>query len=63
MVEFRKELEIAPLDVPFYVEIGEIRFRAQNLDEAEKSFSQALELQPDYVRAKIGLTSGSASGI
>jgi tetratricopeptide (TPR) repeat protein len=55
LVEFRKELEIAPLDVPSYVEMGEIRFRAQNLDEAEKSFSRAIELQPDYVRGKIGL--------
>jgi tetratricopeptide (TPR) repeat protein len=55
LVEFGKELEIAPSDVPSYVEIGEIRFRAQNLDEAEKSFSRALELQPGYVRAKIGL--------
>src|SRR5262249_30709381 len=55
LMEFRKELEIAPSDVPSYVEIGEIHFRAQNLDEAEKSFSRALELQPDQVRARIGV--------
>jgi tetratricopeptide (TPR) repeat protein len=55
MAEFRKELEIAPSDVPSRVEIGEIHFRAQNLDEAQRSFSGALELQPDYVRARTGL--------
>jgi tetratricopeptide (TPR) repeat protein len=52
--EFRKELEIAPFDVPSYVEIGDIHFRTQNLDEAQTNFSRALELQPGYVRARLG---------
>jgi tetratricopeptide (TPR) repeat protein len=55
LLEFRKELEITPLDVPSLVEIGDIQFRAQRLDEAGRSFTQALQLQPDHVRGRIGL--------
>ena len=35
--------------------IGDIQFRAQRLDEAGRSFTQALQLQPDHVRGRIGL--------
>jgi tetratricopeptide (TPR) repeat protein len=55
LAEFCKELEITPSDVPSYVEIGEIHLRAQSLNEAEKNFSRALELQSDSVPALLGL--------
>ena len=54
LLEFRKELETTPFDVSSHVEIGEIHLRAQALDEAEKSFSRALKLQPDSVPALVG---------
>lgn len=55
LAEFQKELEISPLDVPTFTEIGEIHLRAQHFEDAARHFSRALELQPGYVRAKIGL--------
>ncbi len=55
LVEFRRELEIQPDDIPTHIEIGELDLRAQHLDQAEKDFSHALAVQPANVQGMIGL--------
>jgi tetratricopeptide (TPR) repeat protein len=55
MAEFRKELEINPADVHAITGMGEIHLGRNRLDEATRSFQQAVTLQPGYVPARIGL--------
>ena len=55
LAEFHRELEITPSDVPSLIEMGDIHFRGQHLEEAAQDFRRALDLQPDTVRARVGL--------
>jgi tetratricopeptide (TPR) repeat protein len=55
LTEFQKELEINPSDVPTHVEIGELNLQFHQLDEATRYFSRALQLQPNYTAARVGL--------
>jgi tetratricopeptide (TPR) repeat protein len=58
LVQFQKELEINPVDVPTHVEIGELQLQFHQFDEASRSFSRALELDPSYAAARVGLAKG-----
>jgi len=55
LAEFRKELEINPADVPTLVEMGQIYLGLRALDEADRYFSGASEIQPSSVKSKVGL--------
>ena len=55
LAEFRAELEINPLDVPSYVEIGDLQLKAGNGAEAAKLFARAAALQPGHAGAQLGL--------
>jgi tetratricopeptide (TPR) repeat protein len=55
LVQFQKELEINPADVPTHVEIGELQLQFHQFDEASRFFSRALELDPSYTAARLGL--------
>jgi tetratricopeptide (TPR) repeat protein len=55
LVQFQKELEINPADVPTHVEIGELQLQFRQFDEASRFFSRALELDPSYTAARVGL--------
>jgi tetratricopeptide (TPR) repeat protein len=55
LVQFQKELGINPADVPTHVEIGELQLQFHQFDEASRFFSRALELDPFYTAAGVGL--------
>jgi tetratricopeptide (TPR) repeat protein len=55
LVQFQKELEINPADVPTHVEIGELQLQFHQFDQASRFFSRALELDPSYTAARVGL--------
>ena len=55
LLEFRKELELNHADVRALAGIGEIQLGKGRLDDAMRSFEQALVLQPGYVPARVGL--------
>jgi len=55
LAEFRKELEINPVNAAALAEIGEIHLKRSQLEEASRSFSQAFRLQPGYVPVRLGL--------
>ena len=55
LAEFRQELEHSPLNVGALAEIGEIHLRRSQLEAAAREFSRAVELQPGYVPARVGM--------
>lgn len=55
LVEFRKELGINPLHLGALTEIGEVHLKRTQLEEASRSFSQAVKLRPGYPPARVGL--------
>jgi tetratricopeptide (TPR) repeat protein len=55
LLQFQKELEIEPTDVPTHVEIGELELQFLRPEEASKYFTRALELDPSYTAARVGL--------
>jgi len=55
LAAFQQELQINPLDVSSLAEIGELNLKAQRPEEAVKHFGRALELQPSYLQARVGL--------
>jgi tetratricopeptide (TPR) repeat protein len=54
LTELEKELEVNPRHVPSWLDQGEIRTKAGDLEEAAKSFNQAMVLDPQSPYAKIG---------
>ncbi|MBI3646250.1 MAG: tetratricopeptide repeat protein [Acidobacteriales bacterium] len=54
LAEFQKELEASPAAPPL-VEVGEIHLRRKQPAEASGYFSRAVQLEPGYVPARIGL--------
>ncbi len=54
LAAFQREIAIAPA-APALAEIGEIYLRRKQVPEASREFSRALELQPGYVPARVGL--------
>jgi tetratricopeptide (TPR) repeat protein len=55
LLEFQKELEIDPTDVPSYDQIGELYLKMHRLDDARRHFSEAVRLAPSYAEAHLGL--------
>ncbi len=54
LAEFREELEMNPADVRALAEIGEIHLGRNRLEEATRSFEQAVRVQPGFVPARVG---------
>ena len=55
LAEFRKELELNPGDARAHAAVGEIQLGRSALSEAARSFERAVEAQPGYVPARVGL--------
>ncbi len=55
LAQLRRELEISPAHAGALAEVGEIHLRRSQLDEAGRSFSQALQAQAGYLPARLGL--------
>lgn len=53
--EFEKELQIDPNSASAAYEAGEIHRKSGQLEQARNSFARAVELQPDFEEAQIGL--------
>jgi tetratricopeptide (TPR) repeat protein len=52
---FQKELEANPFHIAALTEIGEIHLRKSEREEASRTFTQAIRLQPGDPRARVGL--------
>lgn len=55
LAEFQEELKIDPRDVPANTEMGEIYLKTHRLDDATRCFSKAIQAQPSYAQARLGL--------
>src|SRR5262249_41415015 len=55
LAEFQRELKNNSADVAALSEVGEIYLKRNQLDKASQSFARAVDLQPGYVPARVGL--------
>jgi tetratricopeptide (TPR) repeat protein len=53
--EFEQELQIDPANANSAYELGEMRRKARQFDEAQQYFEQALQHYPDFPEAQLGL--------
>ena len=53
--EFEQELQIDPANANSAYELGELRRKANQFDEAQRYFEQALQHYPDFPEAQLGL--------
>jgi tetratricopeptide (TPR) repeat protein len=53
--EFDQELQVDPANANSAYELGELRRKANQLDEAQHYFEQAVEHYPDFPEAQLGL--------
>lgn len=52
--DFQDELKLNPRDAPALTQIGEIDLKAHQTEQAGRHFSQAIEVDPGYVEARVG---------